>query len=112
MAKFDVNVRAIVMATCVESEASGNIPGWDIYEFEALERDKNGNATEARIRCDQLVTVEAKDEEEAIELAKDEATTIVVEGFQIDDVTLWVDEGIDVTPSDQADDHTASAARP
>jgi len=101
MTRFDVNVRAIVMATCIDKNASGDIPGWDIYDFDALERDENNYITEARIRCDQNVTVEADNEAKAIEIAKDETTAIVIEGFQIDDVTLWVDEGIDITISSE-----------
>lgn len=100
MARYDVNVRAVVVATCVDKEASGNIPDWEIYDFDALERDENDYVTKARIRCDQNVTVEAENEDEAIESAKADATDIVVEGFEIDDVDLWVDEGIDVTLSE------------
>ena len=112
MARFDVNVRAIVSASCIDPDASGDIQGWDIYDVDALKQDGNGNATEVRIRCDQLVTVEAEDEDEAIKLAKDKATAIVVEGFCIDEVTLWVDEDIDVTPSELVDEPTGSDAHP
>jgi hypothetical protein len=97
VATLEINVRAIVTATCVDENASGHIPGWEIYDSDALERDENNRITKARIRCDQNVTVEADSEIEAIEMAKEAATDIVVEGFQIDDLTLWVDEGIDVT---------------
>lgn len=43
------------------------------------------------------MTVDANNLDDAVESAKAEATTIVVDGYAIDDVGLWVDEGIDIT---------------
>lgn len=110
MARFDVNVRAIVLATSADKGASGNIPGWEIYDFDALKRDEDHNVVEARIRCDQNVTVEADNEEEAIKLAKADATDIAVDGFVIEDVDLWVDEGIDVTLSEPVSEPSTPSA--
>jgi hypothetical protein len=96
MANYQVNVRAVVVASTLDPEASGHIEGWEIYDYDALDRDDNDLITRARIRCDQQVTVEADNQSEAIDLAKADATAIVVEGFEIESVDLWVDEGIDI----------------
>ncbi len=48
------------------------------------------------MRCDQFVKVSADTAEEAIELAKMDATGIAIAGWAIDSVSLWVDESIDV----------------
>jgi hypothetical protein len=108
MAKYEVNVRAIVTATRGDENASGHIEGWEEYDFEAIERDEEDQPTVVKIRCDQFVTVDADDQEAAVEAAKAEATAIVVEGYSIDDVTLWVDEDIDITVLPDADLATAS----
>lgn len=100
MAQFEVNVRAIVTATRTSKEAEAEIPDWDVYDFDALERDGSGDITKARVRCDQLVKVSADHQEEAIENAKADASEIDIKGFEVDDVELWVDEGIDVTLAD------------
>lgn len=97
MANFDVNVRAIVTATRADANATGHIEGWEEYDFEALERDADDQPLVVKIRCDQLVSVEADNQEDAVENAKNDATAITMEGYAIDDVTLWVDEGIDIT---------------
>jgi hypothetical protein len=97
MANYDVNVRAIVTATRADANASGHIEGWEEYDFEALERDADQQPLVVQIRCDQLVSVEADNQEDAVENAKADATAITVDGYAIDDVTLWVDEGIDIT---------------
>lgn len=96
MTKYDVNVRAIVSATRADENATGHIEGWEEYNFDTLERDADGQPLVVEIRCDQLVTVEADDQEAAVEAAKADASAITVEGYSIDDVTLWVDEGIDI----------------
>lgn len=100
MSNYEVNVRAVVTATRGDGLASGNVDGWDVYDFETLERDAEEQPLVIQIRCDQSVHVEADDAEAAVEQAKIEATDISVEGFVIDDVTLWVDEGIDITLSE------------
>ncbi|NTF16828.1 hypothetical protein G6L37_00115 [Agrobacterium rubi] len=97
MATYEVNVRAIVTATRGDAGASGDIAGWDQYDFEALERDADDQPLVVQIRCDQFVTVEADNQEDAVENAKNDATAIEMEGFSIDGVTLWVDEDIDIT---------------
>jgi hypothetical protein len=99
MANYDVNIRAIVTATRADPNATGHIEGWEEYDFEALERDADEQPIVIQVRCDQIVSVEADNQEDAVENAKAEATDIVVEGYIIDDVTLWVDEGIDITLS-------------
>ena len=96
MNEFIINVRAIVNATCSDLEQSGLIEGWDIYDFSSVAKDDAGNTIEAVIRCDQSVSVKAKTREDAIEQAKSRVTGIVVEGWSIDDVRLWCDEGIDI----------------
>ncbi len=96
MAKYDVNVRAVVTATRADPNATGHIEGWEEYDFEALERDANEQPLVIQVRCDQNVSVEADNQEDAVETAKMEASDIVIEGYSIDDVTLWVDEGIDI----------------
>lgn len=96
MPKYDVNVRAVVTATRAEENPQGTIPGWEEYDFEALERDADDQPVVVQIRCDQMVTVVAEDQEHAIEMAKADATAITVEGYTIDAVTIWVDEGIDI----------------
>lgn len=97
MANYDVNVRAIVTATRADANATGRIEGWEEYDFEALERDADDQPLVVQIRCDQIVSVEADNQEDAVENAKTDATAITVEGYSIDDVSLWVDEGIDIT---------------
>ena len=109
MKQFDVNVRAIVMVTRAEQDATGVIDRWDEYDFETLERDVDGQVLEAQIRCDQTVTVEADSVEDAIENAKSAASDIYVDGYTIDDVTLWVDEGIDVQLTHPEDDAQESS---
>ncbi len=96
MANYDVNVRAIVTATRADANATGHIEGWEEYDFEALERDADEQPLVVQIRCDQLVSVEAENQEDAVENAKADATAITVEGYTIEDVALWVDEGIDI----------------
>jgi hypothetical protein len=102
MPSFNVNVRAIVVATATDKTASAAIPGWEIYDFDVLNRDGDENPLTCRIRCDQTVTVEADTENDAVELAKSNATMITVEGHDIEDISLWVDEGIDVSASDNS----------
>ncbi len=51
---------------------------------------------ERRIRCDHLVIVTAEDEADAIEKAKTGASDITMDGYCIDNVSILVDEGIDV----------------
>lgn len=97
--QYDVNVRAVIKATVIDPEAVAQAEGWEIYDLETLERDAEGHPVCVEIRCDQLVTVEADKPEEAIAAAKDLATTIVLEGYEIDGVMLWSDEGIDVSPA-------------
>lgn len=92
MTAYAINVRAVVRATPVEANPSGDIAGWEIYDFD---KEPNGNAT---FRCDQLVHVDADTDVEAIEKAKADATGIVVEGYEIDGIELWVDAGIDINP--------------
>lgn len=96
MPKYEINVRAIVAVSAPDENASGQIEGWDQYDWETIERDGDGVATEAQIRCDQIVAVDATDAEAAVEEAKIVATPISVDGWVIDDVTLWVDDGIDI----------------
>lgn len=91
MTDFAINVRAVVRASKIQDDASGDIAGWDVYDFD----EQDGTTT---FRCDQLVRVQAENEAEAIEAAKADATTIVVEGYEIEGIELWVDEGIDVNP--------------
>jgi 1,2-phenylacetyl-CoA epoxidase PaaB subunit len=115
-----VNVRAIVTATRADPNATGHIEGWEEYDFEAIERDADDQPVAVQIRCDQNVSVEADNQEDAVENAKTEATDIVIEGYTIDDVTLWVDEGIDITlvqpeasnewPDDYVDPHQQELA--
>lgn len=97
MPQYEVNVRAIVVAEALSQDAPCQIQGWEIYDFEALERDADDQPKRSKFRCDQLVTVEAENEEAAIEAAKIDATTIEVDDHLIESVDLWVDEGIDVT---------------
>lgn len=109
MANYDVNVRAIVTATRADANATGRIEGWEEYDFEAIERDADDQPLVVQIRCDQIVSVEADNQEDAIENAKTDATAITVEGYTIDDVTLWVDEGIDITLAEPGNSIEATA---
>lgn len=109
MANYDVNVRAIVTATRADANATGHIEGWEEYDFEAIERDADDQPLVVQIRCDQIVSVEADNQEDAIENAKTDATAITVEGYTIDDVTLWVDEGIDITLAEPGNSIEATA---
>ena len=102
MTQFAINVRAVVRATPTSDEATGDVEGWDVYDWEAAEEGEG-----VTIRCDRVVRVEADDEEAAIERAKEDAPAIVVEGYDVDDVELWVDAGIDVNP-----DHAAESPAP
>lgn len=89
---YDVNVRAVVHATRVDPDASGAIEEWDVYDFEGTQRDEHGQVVEAVYRCDQLVAnVEAGNAEDAAEIAMMDASPIVVSGWVIDSVNLWVD---------------------
>jgi hypothetical protein len=94
MQDYEINVRAIVRATQADDDATGHIEGWEVYDNEAGEEKG-----EVVVRCDQLVAVKAKDEADAIEAAKANATGIEMHGYEIDDVNLWVDESIDVNPN-------------
>jgi hypothetical protein len=89
---YAINVRAKVRATQVDPDADGDIPDWEIYDSDDL-----GDGA-VLISCDRLVRVQAGDKAKAIELAKDAVGPIVLKGYEIEDVTLWVDEGIDVNP--------------
>lgn len=89
---YAINVRARVRATQVDPDADGDIPGWEVYDSDDL-----GDGS-VLISCDRLVRVQAVDDGTAIELAKDAAGPIDLKGYEIEDVTLWVDEGIDVNP--------------
>jgi hypothetical protein len=89
---YDINVRAIVQATRIDPMASGAIEGWEEYSFEAVEYDANGEAVEAIFRIDQLVgNVDAGNVEDAVEAAMAETTEIMIEGWVVDSVKLWVD---------------------
>lgn len=94
MPAYAVNVRAIVRATPLDDDAPALIPGWEIYDYEAPEED----GETATLRCDQLVRVEAAGPEEAVEAAKDAADAIQMKGWEVGDVDLWVDAGIDIDP--------------
>lgn len=99
MPDYEINVRAVVNATRGPSAEPGidpDIPDWEVYDFEANKRDAQGVATEVTMRCDQFVKVSADTAEEAIELAKMDASGIAIAGWAIDSVSLWVDESIDV----------------
>jgi hypothetical protein len=99
MPDYEINVRAIVNATRGASAVPGidpDIPDWEVYDFEANQRDAEGLATEVTMRCDQFVKVSADTAEKAIETAKMDATGIAIDGWSIDSVSLWVDESIDV----------------
>ncbi|MNU26966.1 hypothetical protein D3C71_153500 [compost metagenome] len=109
MANYDVNVRAIVTATRADANATGHIEGWEEYDFEAIERDADDQPLVVQIRCDQIVSVEADNQEDAVENAKTDATAITVEGYSIDDVSLWVDEGIDITLAEPGNSIEATA---
>lgn len=100
MPEYDVNIRAIVRATPVEPDAVADIPGWEIYDYQGpmddgSERSEDDDET-ATIRCDQGVRVTADDPGAAIEEAKIAASAIMMEGWVVEDVELWVDAGIDV----------------
>jgi len=97
MQDYEINVRAVVRATQTDPDATGHIEGWDVYDNAAGEE-----AGEVVVRCDQLVSVKAEDEAKAIENAKADASAITMEGYEIDDVTLWIDEAIDVNPNSGA----------
>jgi hypothetical protein len=97
MPQYEINVRAIVEVVCLDTEASCDVPGWETYDVDVTKRDENGDIYEATIRCDQLVRVEADDEETARESAKEETSAIKIEGYWTNSVSLWVDEDIDVT---------------
>lgn len=89
---YDVNVRAVVRATRIDPEATGDIPDWEVYDTDVEERDRHDLATVAVFRCDQVVRdVEASHPEAAAQSAMLEATAIRVEGWEIDSVELWVD---------------------
>ncbi|WP_327210320.1 hypothetical protein [Rhizobium leguminosarum] len=89
---YDVNVRAVVNATRIDPEATGAIEGWEVYDFEGTERNEHGEAVEAVYRCDQFVSnIEAGNAEDAAEIAMMDASPIVVSGWVIDSVNLWVD---------------------
>jgi hypothetical protein len=109
MNAYEINVRAIVTATRAVEDPTGHIEGWEEYDFEALERDEDGQPIVIQIRCDQFVNVEAANQEDAVEAAKASATDIVIDGYSIEDVTLWVDEGIDITLSAASDGVEAPA---
>lgn len=36
---YDVNVRAVVRATRIDPEATGDIPDWEVYDTDVEERD-------------------------------------------------------------------------
>ncbi len=93
MTEYAINVRAVVRATPTSDEASGEVKGWDVYDWEGSEE---GDCV--TIRCDRLVRVEAEDQEAAIKRAMEDAPAIEVEGYEIGDVELWVDPGVDVNP--------------
>jgi hypothetical protein len=98
MPNYEVNVRAIVTASrgSATPGIDPDIQDWEVYDFEANERDSDELPVNVTLRCDQFVKVEADTEEQAIELAKQDATGINIPGWAIDSVTLWVDDGIDV----------------
>lgn len=96
MNQYEVNVRAIVTATLIHPHGMEIIPGWDIYDSVALDLGDD-DPYRRTIRCDQKVSVEAENEEDAIVLAKHFSTAITMEDHEVEDVKLWVDEGIDVT---------------
>lgn len=95
MNQYDVNVRAVVTATLIHPHGMEVIPGWEIYNSSPLDLD--GDPFRRTIRCDQLVSVEAENEEDAIVLAKRLSTAITMEDHEVENLKLWVDEGIDVT---------------
>lgn len=97
MPQFDINVRAIVTATVTDRETPALIDGWEVYDHEFGEVDAEG-ATKVTICCDQSVRVEGTDLDDAVEAAKAIASAITLENHQIDEVKLWVDTDIDITP--------------
>lgn len=93
MADYAINVRAKVTATRTKPDASGAIEGWEVYDY-----DETSDPNVVVVRCDQLVRVEADNEDEAVEKAQAAATAIEMEDHEIDDVDLWVDRGVDINP--------------
>lgn len=91
-----MNVRAVVTATLIHPHGMEVIPGWEIYDSSPLDLG-GGDPFRRTIRCDQMVSVEAENEEDAIVLAKRLSTAITMEDHEVENVKLWVDEGIDVT---------------
>ena len=105
MREWAVNVRAIVTATPTEADAEGaEASPWEVYD---VEKDSEAD----RVRCDTLVRVRAATAEEAVELAKDEAPAVVLAGYVVDDVELWVDKEIDIDP-EFATEPQADAPKP
>lgn len=93
--EWAVNVRAIVRLTQVSNahDYGDSFEGWDIYDEE-----KGDEPDTYIIRCDRIVRVTATTREDAVEQAQAEAPGIDIPDGYEGEVSLWVDEGIDVDP--------------
>ena len=90
MRTWDVNVRAIVSGD-LDYLRDVELPDcWEIYDF-----DEDDAEESAVMRCDTVVTVQARSAREAVKSAIDKAPSL---GVRYDQswVKLWVDEDIDV----------------
>lgn len=90
-----VNVRAIIRGPLCDAGKSKDSKVWEVYDYERPSDDGI-----AEVRCDTQVRVTAASAAEAIEEAKANAPALDIPGIVQEDVTLWVDEEIDVMDAD------------
>lgn len=93
--EWAVNVRAVVRLTQVSNahDYGDAFDGWDIYDQESGDEPDT-----FVIRCDRIVRVTAATQDDAVEQAQADAPGIPIPDGYEGEVSLWVDEGIDIDP--------------
>lgn len=87
--RYAVNVRAIIHVDPMVDGTGDVSAEWEIYDAEQ-------DGDRVVLLADTVVKVSASTVQEAVELAKLQAPGVVGDGLEVSDVTLWVDESLDV----------------